>query len=178
MVNALHRMNEMVNRILDVKAIESKRLDLELEQVDLAGVLKEVKDAFKDAVARKQLQVDIQVDAEETYANVDRNYLTQIYENLISNAIKFSPPNKHIKIKLTGNNGKVLTEVIDQGPGLTRKDKKMLFRRYQKLSAQPTAGEKSTGIGLSIVKKYVEAMKGQGVVRERARGRGEVCSGV
>lgn len=81
-------------------------------------------------------------------------------ENLISNAIKFSPPQRKIQIGFQKNNGQIITAIKDQGPGLTQEDMQLLFQKYQKLSARPTGGEQSTGLGLSIVKKYVEAMKG------------------
>ena len=66
-----------------------------------------------------------------------------------------------VDIALRKNNNKVLLEVKDNGPGMTDDDKKLLFGKYQKLSAQPTGGETSTGLGLSIVKKYVDVMDGK-----------------
>ena len=86
---------------------------------------------------------------------------TQVFENLISNAIKFSPPHKAVKVILAKDNGKARAEIIDEGPGLTEEDKKKVFGKFQRLSAKPTGGEHSTGLGLSIVKKYVEAMNGK-----------------
>ena len=87
-------------------------------------------------------------------------YLFNQFENLISNAIKFSPPQRKIQVDFNKVNGFIITTIEDQGPGLTEDDMQLIFQRYQTLSARPTAGEQSTGLGLSIVKKYVEAMKG------------------
>ena len=92
--------------------------------------------------------------------NLDRLYLTQIIENLISNSLKFSNNHKKIAIELQRKEKSMLISINDQGPGFTEDDKKRLFKKFQQLSAKPTSGEKSTGLGLSIVKKYVDLMKG------------------
>jgi signal transduction histidine kinase len=160
-VNAMERMNEMVNRILDIKAIESKSIEMDIQKTNLAEVLQEVCKNFKDAMTSKQLEFHLDQELRNPVAEVDRNYLTQIYENLVSNAIKFSPPSRKIWASIVQNNGHIITEIKDQGPGLTEADMKYLFQKYQKLSAKPTGGEQSTGLGLSIVKKYVEAMGGR-----------------
>ena len=82
-------------------------------------------------------------------------------ENLVSNALKFSPPDKNIYIQTGFSEKGVRIKIKDEGPGLTEQDKKRLFGKFQRLSAQPTHGESSIGIGLSIVKKYTEAMGGK-----------------
>jgi signal transduction histidine kinase len=151
----------MVNRILDIKAIESKSIEMDIQKTNLAEVLQEVCKNFKDAMTSKQLEFHLDQELRNPVAEVDRNYLTQIYENLVSNAIKFSPPNRKIWASIVQDNGHIITEIKDQGPGLTEADMKYLFQKYQKLSAKPTGGEQSTGLGLSIVKKYVEAMGGR-----------------
>ena len=91
----------------------------------------------------------------------DANYIDQVIENLLSNAIKFSPSNKNIYIHVSVTDTNALCEIRDEGPGLSEDDKKKLFSKYQKLSAKPTGNETSTGLGLSIVKKFVEAMNGE-----------------
>ena len=161
MVNAMERMNNMVNRILDIKAIESKSIELNLQKTNLAEVLQEVQENFHDALKNKQLEFQFNQQHPQPVAMVDRNYLTQVFENLVSNAIKFSPPKRIISVDIIQNNGAIITEIKDQGPGLTEEDMARLFQKYQKLSARPTGGEQSTGLGLSIVKKYVEAMDGR-----------------
>ena len=98
---------------------------------------------------------------EEVFVLANHAYLPQVIENLLSNAIKFSPEEKNIHINLTVRSGRAQFEVQDEGPGLTTADKEVLFQKYQILSAQPTGGEDSTGLGLSIVKKYMDAMKGR-----------------
>ncbi|MFC2124885.1 two-component regulator propeller domain-containing protein [Bacteroidota bacterium] len=155
----LIRMNDMIVRILDVRRIESQKLDLNMQKVDLQGIIAEVNNNLKSETKRKNIKVRIK--AEEIYATLDKDFATQVFENLFSNAIKFSPPKKSVEIKLLKENGKARAEIKDEGPGLTKDDMKKLFGKFQRLSAKPTGGEHSTGIGLSIVKKYVEAMNGK-----------------
>ena len=92
-------------------------------------------------------------------------------ENLLSNAIKFSPIDKSIFIKLSVQGSKAVCMIKDQGQGLSESDISKLFVRYQKLSATPTGNETSTGLGLSIVKKYIDAMNGK-IWVESAKGKG------
>ncbi len=159
MLNALNRMNMMITRILDVKMIESKSINLQLEKINLSKLLDIVNQNFKEKLERKHIKLNF--DPAETYINADPEYMTQVYENLISNAIKFSPSNKEIWVKVWEDGDKVKTMVKDEGPGISAEDQKMMFGKFQVLSAKPTAGERSTGLGLSIVKKYVEAMEGK-----------------
>src|SRR5690606_20865488 len=97
----------------------------------------------------------------EKEVNVDQFYTKHIFENLISNAIKFSPVGKNVYVHLYYEDEKLKVEIKDEGPGISPEDMKKIFRKYQKLSARPTAGERSTGLGLSIVKKYVDLMNGK-----------------
>ena len=159
-LNALNRMNDMVSRILDIKSIESKSLNMQFEKVNLDKVLKQVVLTLKKPIEEKKLKLNMQLDASDAYTSLDVSYTTQVFENLISNAIKFSSAGTQITIRSFVENGQLLTEIQDEGPGLTQEDMQHLFKKYQTLSAKPTAGESSTGLGLSIVKKYVDAMDG------------------
>jgi signal transduction histidine kinase len=102
---------------------------------------------------------------------VDPSVLVQVLENLVSNAVKYSPPGKDIFVRLKKMPDAVRCEVQDEGPGLSAEDQKKLFGKFARLSAKPTGGEHATGLGLSIVKKMVEAMNGQ-VWCESEPGRG------
>jgi signal transduction histidine kinase/ligand-binding sensor domain-containing protein len=156
---SLGRMNEMIIRLLDIKKLEERIFDLRLERINLEKIIREVNRNLLPEIERKKIR--IKIESEELYANVDRDYTAQIFENLLSNAIKFSPPEKNVYVRLTKENGIARTEIKDEGPGLTTEDMNKLFGKFQRLSARPTGGEHSTGLGLSIVKKYVEAMKGR-----------------
>lgn len=155
-----HRMSDMVSKILDIEAIESKKLNLTIQRINLAEILHTITDRFALEASNKQIKLHFDQPA-PLYIDADAGYINQIFENLFSNAIKFSPAGKNIFIALTHQNGNVTAMVKDEGPGMTDDDKKKLFNKYQKLSARPTANESSTGLGLSIVKKFVEDMNGK-----------------
>jgi signal transduction histidine kinase len=156
---SLKRMHEMINKILDIKAIDSEKLNLEIEAINIKQVLNYLIESFSRKARKKE--IEIVSDIEELYVNADRDYFTQILENLISNALKFSPKNTIVRIKSNETHDTCQISVTDQGPGFTAKEKKQLFTEFQKFSSKPTLGESSNGIGLSIVKKYVDIMGGK-----------------
>lgn len=154
------RLNEMIAKILDVEAIESRQLNLKMERVSLSEILNSVTDRYLNDAVKKNIIINRNIPA-GVFAQADKSYAEQVLENLVSNAIKFSPFERSVFINLTTENGNAICEIKDQGPGLSEEDKKKLFGKYQKLSAKPTGNEISTGLGLSIVKKFVEAMNGE-----------------
>ncbi|MGC4022777.1 MAG: HAMP domain-containing sensor histidine kinase [Cyclobacteriaceae bacterium] len=154
------RLNEMIAKILDVEAIESKKLNLKLEPVNISHVLNGVADRYENDATAKKIKIDRGIVLDVT-VRADKGYAEQVLENLLSNAIKFSPFERSVFVSLELQNGKVICQIKDQGPGLSEEDKRKLFGKYQKLSAKPTGNEISTGLGLSIVKKFVEAMEGE-----------------
>lgn len=92
----------------------------------------------------------------------DHEALAQVIDNLVTNAIKFSQNGRSVTLGAsTGPLQWVHFTVSDQGPGFTEADREKMFRRYGRLSARPTGGEPSTGLGLSIVKRLVETMNGR-----------------
>ncbi len=154
------RLTGMISKILNVKAIEQRFSNIKLERINLSEAVKSVSKQFENQAKAKQLQLHTDI-ASGVMIQAENTYIPQVLENLISNAIKFSPVDKNIFVNLSSKNGVTQLEVRDEGPGLTDKDKQKLFGKFQKLSAQPTGDEDSTGLGLSIVKNFVEAMKGK-----------------
>jgi signal transduction histidine kinase len=151
-------MQEMINKILDIKAIDSEKLNLEIEAVNIKLITDYLIEMFASKAGKKNIR--IVNESEELFINVDRDYFIQILENLISNALKFSSRNTLIRIKTIEHKETCRISVSDQGPGFSKKEQKLLFIENKTLSPKPTFGESSNGLGLSIVKKYVEAMKG------------------
>lgn len=153
------RLIKLINNILDIEAIESKKATLTLEATDLGQVLTEVTEQFIHMAVKKN--IEIVTDIQPGIAVVDKIHTAQVFENLLSNSVKFSPQHSRIDVRCLVKDKKVRVEVQDEGMGILPEEMSQLFIKYQKLSAKPTGGEKSTGLGLSIVKQYVEAMKGQ-----------------
>ncbi len=157
---SVSRLRRMITQILDVDAIESHNINLNLEEIDLSRLFIEIIDNYTSTAAEKSIKIIPKIE-EEILVTLDRVLISQSIENLLSNAIKFSPFDKKIQTRLYKKGGKVILEIQDEGPGISEEDKEKLFGKFQKLSAKPTGGEHSTGLGLSIVKKYIEKMKGE-----------------
>jgi len=155
--DAAKRVNHMIAKILDFDALEEDRMKVLEEEIDIASILDELLVGFKQQAEEKRISLNINI-PESTVIYSDHLYFTQILENLISNAIKFSEKGTEVDIMVYDDKQAVIVKVIDQGPGLTEEDKRLIFNKYQKLSAKPTNGESSTGLGLSIVKKYTELL--------------------
>ncbi|GAA0891063.1 hypothetical protein GCM10009122_07420 [Fulvivirga kasyanovii] len=154
-----NRLNEMIGKILDIEAIESRKLNIRLEETDLSQVLQECVSRYKITAAEKAITIDEQID-DNVRILIDISFMNQVFENLISNALKFSPVDTAISVSLIQKDDRVIFNITDQGPGISDEDQKKLFGKYQKLTARPTGNETSTGLGLSIVKQFVEAMGG------------------
>ncbi|PIO48651.1 MAG: hypothetical protein CMR00_04040 [[Chlorobium] sp. 445] len=113
---------------------------------------------------------------------VDPDRMREVMDNLISNAIKYSPEGKSISVRvqhITNSNGKkdeqsVLISVRDEGQGLTKEDMQKLFGKFQRLSARPTGGESSTGLGLAIVKQLVELHGGTVWAESEGKDKGSI----
>lgn len=159
LLNSLNRMQEMITKILDIRVIEQKKINMKCEKTDLSIIINEVYRNMQESAQQKNIHVSLE--NPRTYGFIDKNYLTQVFENLLSNAIKFSPRDKDVCIRLKEMDGEIRINFIDEGPGIAKDEMNRLFGKYQKLSAKPTGGEHSTGLGLSIVKKYVEVMGGR-----------------
>ena len=99
-------------------------------------------------------------DMQNAVAEVDMIAIQRAMDNLISNAVKYNPPGEKVQVSLESIDNKVRFEVKDNGQGLTAEDKKKAFGKLQKISAKPTAGEHSSGLGLYIVKKLIEMHDG------------------
>jgi two-component system, sensor histidine kinase and response regulator len=134
---------------------------LQSEEVHLKESVERAVQDYREAAQRKKLEFVLRLPEQSVPVVADRHAITQVLDNLISNAVKFSPPGKQIIISISQVADGVECAVQDQGPGFNEEDKTNMFRRYVRLSARPTGGEPSTGLGLSIVKKLVQAMNGR-----------------
>ncbi len=162
--DSAERMFQLITNLLDVNIIESGKVNISLKSIDILPILcKLVTDYHKKAQAKQIiLQAQELFETQETFiAVVDENTVHQILDNLISNAVKYSPQNKQIYIRIDKKAHSIRCEIQDEGPGLSKLDQQKLFGKFTRLTTKPTAGEHSTGLGLFIVKKLVDAMNGQ-----------------
>ena len=158
--DSAQRLNQMISKILDFDALEGNRMKVMPEEIEVKEILNTVEKELKVTANKKDTSIHYHYNKNILFKS-DHLFLTQILENIIVNAIKFSNAGSEIIVEAQKLKNKIVFSVKDQGPGLTEEDKSLIFKKFQKLSAQPTAGENSTGLGLSIVKKYVDLLNGE-----------------
>jgi len=152
---------KLLSDLLDISKIESGRLELEITQNDYIDFLKNNIELNNFFANEKDISINLGLRDEIPLIDFDRNKIEQVLNNLISNAIKYSYPNTEINIEVEREGDFLLTKVIDQGQGIPEDEQPNIFKAFQKASTKPTAGEKSTGLGLAIAKKIVEGHKGE-----------------
>src|SRR5690606_250930 len=133
---------------------------VELSNIELNGIAQQAVDNYLEAAQQKDQKVERTFEPGGLLVRGDTAATRQVLDNLISTAVKFSPPGSVLRVatKRIGTTAEISVQA--QGPGITPADRERLFRRYTRLSARPTGGEPSTGLGLSIVQKLVNAMSG------------------
>ncbi len=201
------RMRDIITNLLDVNALESGALTLYPAEFDAKDLVRDVVEEYQQRATEKNITLHLDIaDAPEHGIYADYAKTHEVLENLVSNAVKYSPTGKKVNVRVVvghssddnvrntnteaahrTNDQRLMTndqstndqstndqftkpqatnnylriEVADEGPGISDEDMKRLFGKFARLTAQPTGGEDSTGLGLSIVKKIVEAMNGR-----------------
>jgi two-component system, sensor histidine kinase and response regulator len=131
------------------------------EPVDLNETARHVVDMMNVPAQAKNVALQMTND-KDAVATGDAMAIEHVLENLVANAIKFSPPGGEILVHVGGGSpGMVRVCVMDRGPGVSRDDQRKLFQRFVRLTAQPTGGESSTGLGLALAKQDVSQMRGE-----------------
>jgi signal transduction histidine kinase len=161
-LDSSRKSQSLIQKILSSENLENIIYNLKLEETDISHVLKQAVDELQNTAEQKKIAIHLSIENGKNFiALIDRVYMLQVFENLINNAIKFSPSGRNIFVAVK-NSGKALrVEVKDEGPGIQKEEMGMLFKKFKKLSNKPTGGESSTGLGLSIVKHYTELLKGK-----------------
>ena len=155
------QMITTINGLLNMEAIENGQLKLHLEQKNILLIVESVIYNNLANAHSKNQTLDFSYKAQTNYTlKIDELKIKEVFDNLVSNAIKYSHQETTIKLNLINENGFIIFTVEDNGPGFLPEDKEKLFGRFQRLSARPTAGETSTGLGLSIAKQLVELHNG------------------
>jgi signal transduction histidine kinase len=171
-VETARHMLDIINGLLDVHRIETLGLSPFIASHDAGELLRHTVLALESGAITKFLTIHVHVPEEQVLVYADHVMLNSVLRNIISNAIKFTPKGKHIycSVQTVSSDDEqdfVRFSVRDEGPGLTDTDKQHLFQKFMRLSAQPTGGEHSTGLGLSVAKKMVDAMNGSLVCQSK-----------
>ncbi|MBT1709103.1 tetratricopeptide repeat-containing sensor histidine kinase [Fulvivirgaceae bacterium PWU5] len=157
--NATQAGLDLIKDLLDVHMLE-ENVTPHYTTFDISAFMLEKVDAFTPIASAKQIHLHItRVESEQV--RLDADYLSRIADNLLSNALKFSPSNGTVEVAAGKTADHFWFSVRDEGPGFSGDDKQLMFQKFRKLTARPTAGETSNGLGLAIVKTLVDRLKGE-----------------
>lgn len=159
---AADEVTERLGQFLDMQEIDDVKYELNKSEVDVHKLLEKIIEINKPQAQAKKQSIDFNKKEDNCYViKADEQKLIAAVDNIVNNAIKYSPLSKNINVNLERKNGKVLIEVKDEGPGFSDEDLKKAFGKFKRLSARPTGGELSSGLGLFIVKRIVELHDGK-----------------
>jgi signal transduction histidine kinase len=158
--DASQSMLILVNELLDVATIESGELKLNPEQKDLVEIVEKSVYLSNIEAAKKNTKIILKAELAKAVLLIDSAKIRQVVDNLLSNAIKYSPPGSQIVASIGKSDKSWVFSVLDQGPGIPEDERDKLFKDFGRLSVKPTGGEKSTGLGLAICRKIIDAHKG------------------
>ncbi|WP_315740551.1 MULTISPECIES: DUF3369 domain-containing protein [unclassified Bradyrhizobium] len=169
--DAAKRLTSMVDHLISDAMADAFDITIRREPVDIAALVHEVVEANQPLALNKQQVIAVSAPPHlSTMCDIDR--IREAIDNLLSNAIKYSPIGGRITVNAADDGDNTIIGVTDQGAGLSPEDLGRLFGRFQRLSAKPTAGESSTGLGLSIVKRIVDMHGGEVTARSDGPGSG------
>ncbi len=179
-LNAAERILRSIDGLLKTAALEEGKIELNKTLYDMSRLVEEVVSCNQMQVQSKHQALSFQAEP-NCMVLVDTDKMREVIDNLISNAIKYSPQGTTITVRVQHSKDddadgvpSILVSVRDEGQGLTEDDMKKLFGKFQRLSARPTAGESSTGLGLSIVKQLVELHGGKVWAESEGKNKGSI----
>jgi signal transduction histidine kinase len=154
------KMNNLIGDFLTATINDSTNIELNYSVFDIIAFIENIVKSFENILAAKNQAIILNSTISQLFINADKTKISEVIDNLISNASKYSDYRKNIIITISKDENSVILKFIDEGPGLTDQDKEIIFNKFQKLSAKPTGNESSTGLGLYIVKRIVERHEG------------------
>jgi signal transduction histidine kinase/tetratricopeptide (TPR) repeat protein len=170
-----NRMLSLLHDLMDTTDLEMGRIMLNMKLTNIGSLVESVVHENQPLAERKQQQIFYTFESpEQLLFMADGKRLREAIANFVDNAIKFSPKGMRIWVRVSKPD-KIRIEVRDEGPGLTEQDMEAAFGQFQRLSARPTGGESSSGIGLSIVKQVVEMHGGRTWVERAPEGGAAFC---
>jgi len=153
------RLKTMANELLDLASIEEGKEKLKLETISVAEFMEEILNTFKTQFAEKGIKLEFEVKIGEGKLIGDRNKLLRVVENLLSNALKYTPSGGNVKVEVSAKNNDFQIIITDTGPGIPEKDLGKIFERFYKVDK--ARNSKGFGLGLAITKSIVEAHGGK-----------------
>ncbi len=150
----------LVNQMLDLAKLEKGQLNLNLIQHDIVSFSKQIVNSFVSIASDKRINLRFSTKQDEIVMDFDAEKMRQILTNLISNALKFSPENSKIEIKMYKLNSKLKIEVRDEGCGISKEELPFIFDRFYQVENTAHKVSQGTGVGLALTKELVELLNG------------------
>jgi signal transduction histidine kinase len=157
--NAVNEMMDLVQSLLDLKQVEAAKKP-DVETMDIRKNLDNRAATWRLLAQRKNIHLELETAVNPVLIRANFKWMNIILDNLVSNAIKYSPEGMRVAVELEQGQSAVRIKVTDQGPGILPEERALLFRQFSRLSSRPTAGESSSGLGLYIVKTMVDKLNG------------------
>lgn len=158
--SSTERLIGLVNDLLDVSRLERGRLEVNLQQVDLAELTNSVTAEMSSLILGKEQKLDIKTDRDLPRVSADPQMLRQVVLNLVSNAAKYTPQRGEIKIRIHVENDRLRWEIKDTGIGIPRRDIGKLFEKFYRAGNASAVETEGTGLGLYLVRLIVERFGG------------------
>ena len=162
------RLQKLIEDLLNFSILQSRTAALVRSRVDLESLVREVLDTHKLAILARQLL--LKTILQPVSLNGDRDKLRTLIDNLVSNAIKYSPDNSSLRVELTADEAHAYIQVTDSGPGIPEKDREQVFEAFYQGKPADQGPVRGTGLGLSIAREYARAHGGEVSVVECAQG--------
>lgn len=159
-VASCDRIIDIIKQLLDLNSIESGKININIATQSIIEPIKHLIELYRFKAENKNIKVNFACNS-DGIAKTDIVSLNNVFDNFLSNAIKYSPFDKEVFVYLKDVGEKLVIEISDRGPGIPPAEQDKLFKRFAKISNKPTAGENSTGLGLSIVKKFAELINAE-----------------
>ena len=170
MINSTRQMTRLIDDLLEVHELEEGRRQFVFAAVDVGATLRETIQGLEPVAQHKRIRFDVIAAPDTPLVRADAGALREVFDNLCSNALKFSPPGSGISVGIELRWPHVRVEIKDQGPGVPTGEQERIFTKYARGTAQPTGGEKSTGLGLAIVRELISVMNGRAWCENAPRG--------
>jgi len=156
----IDRLARIIDELLDVSKIEAGKVELKRRLVDIAGLIRQLTFSFEPSLKEKNLELKVNIPEKQIDAFVDPDKLTQVFTNLIGNALKFTDKG-YIEISLQEKEKEIACIVADTGLGIAKEDLPKVFNKFEQFGRLPGGGEKGTGLGLAITKGIIELHGGK-----------------
>lgn len=160
LANETERMIRLVNDLLQLSKLDSKRFTLRLRRVDMGELIREVVQRFSFQFKERSLKVRLMIDPYLPPIQADRDMLTQVLDNVLSNAIKYSLPEGTVSITLTQEGDQLKLIVQDEGVGIPKQELKHIFKRFYRVDKARSRDQGGVGLGLAITREMILAHQG------------------